>query len=120
MAWSDSAVLRREEASMPSPDLRKDLPFSPTDLVLRYSLEQHAGHLGDASETAAQHWQLDVVAEQFEQGGDDPVSWPIGWARVTIVTRHQGVNLYEVFDAIDGDHETVAAALSRAAYGCSI
>jgi len=40
-----------------------------------------------------------------------PMSWPVGWARVTIVTRDHGANLYEVFDAIDGDHETVAAAL---------
>ena len=33
---------------MPSPHMREDLPFSPADLVLRYSLEQRAGPLGDA------------------------------------------------------------------------
>lgn len=96
---------------MPSPHMREDLPFSPADLVLRYSLEQRAGPLGDAFESAIQHWQIEVVAEQFDGADDDPVSRPVGWARVTIVTRDYGANLYEVFDAIDGDHETVAAAL---------
>jgi hypothetical protein len=96
---------------MPSPHLREDLPFSPTDLVLRYSLEQHATHLGDAFETAAQQSQIEVVAESFDGGGEVPVRRPVGWARVTIVTRDHGANLYEVFDAIDGDHETIAAAL---------
>jgi hypothetical protein len=105
------AAPRREEALMPSPHLREDLPFTQADLVLRYSLEQHAGHMADALEGAAQHWQIEVVAEQFDEGGDDPVSWPVGWARVTIVARDHGANLYEVFDASDGDHETVAAAL---------
>ncbi|MDP9208410.1 MAG: hypothetical protein M3O65_07900 [Actinomycetota bacterium] len=81
------------------------------DLVLRYSLEQRATDLDDPIEAAVQHWQIEVVAEQFEGDGDEPVSSPIGWARVTIVARHQGVSLYEAFDAIDGDHETVAAAL---------
>jgi hypothetical protein len=76
---------------MPSPHLRENLPFSPAELVVRYSLEQRVGHLADAFES--------------------PVSLPVGWARVTIVARDYGVNLYEVFDAIDGDHETVAAAL---------
>lgn len=33
---------------MASPHLREDLPFSPADLVLRYSLEQRADYLGDA------------------------------------------------------------------------
>lgn len=95
---------------MPSPHLREDLPFSPTDLVLRYSLEQRAGYLRDAFETAAQHWQIEVVAERFDRG-DEPVSWPVGWARVMIAARDHGANLYEVFDSIDGDHETVASAL---------
>jgi hypothetical protein len=106
-----SAALRREEDSMPSTHAKAELPFSPTDLVLRYSLEQHASHLGDAYEAAVKHWHIEVVAEQFDGGGDDPVRWPVGWARVTITALHQGANLYEVFDAIDGDHETVAAAL---------
>lgn len=79
--------------------------------MLRYSLEQRALYLGDPFETAIQHWHIDVVAERFEGGGDAPVSWPVGWARVTIAERGHGANLYEVFDSIDGDHETVAAAL---------
>jgi hypothetical protein len=50
------------------------------------------------------HWPAEAV---------DRLSPPAsgGWAWVTIVARYQGANLYEAFDAIDGDHETVAAAL---------
>jgi hypothetical protein len=84
MTWADSAVLCREEVVTLRPHPRQDLPFSPMDLVLRYSLEQHAGLLGDAFETAAQHWQIEVFAEQFVGNGDDPVSWPVGWAPVGI------------------------------------
>jgi hypothetical protein len=76
-----------EEASMASPHPREDLPFSPADLVLRYSLEQRADYLGDVFESTVQHWQIEVVAEQFDGAGDNPVSWPVGWARVTIVAR---------------------------------
>jgi hypothetical protein len=74
------------------------------DLVLRYSLEQRATYLDDPIEAAVQHWQIEVVAEQFQGDGDEPVSSPIGLARVTIVARHQGASLYEAFDAIGFEH----------------
>ncbi len=74
---------------MPRRSRNERLPFNPMDLVLRYSLEQRATDLDDPIEAAVQHWQIEVVAEQFEGDGDEPVSSPIGWARVTIVARHQ-------------------------------
>jgi hypothetical protein len=72
------------------------------DLVLRYSLDQRADGLGDPIDAAVQHWQVDIIAEQFDGQSDEPVFTPVGWARVTIVSRYQGANLYEAFDAIDG------------------
>src|SRR6266516_4541624 len=90
----------------------KALPFAPRDLILDYALQQHSNMLADPFERAAQQWHVKVSAEAWNLAtGDTEHTYEVGWAAVTVLERDPTVNLYEVLDSIDGDHETIGATI---------
>jgi hypothetical protein len=89
----------------------EDLPFEPRDLTLRYRHEQRAWSVGDAFESALDHWDVEVLAEPLDENDEPTEEISVGWASVTIFSRYSSVNGFEAFDAIDGDYYTVGAVL---------
>src|SRR6266516_6290237 len=102
---------------MPGAAPPKPLPFAPGDLVLDYSLEQRAHAFVDSFDRAVEQWSVKVTAETGDDGAGPERVYQVGWSSVTLLRDDSAVDLYEVLDAVDGDHETIGATIFDADTG---
>jgi len=87
------------------------VPFHPRAVVLNYELEQSAHSFSDSFERDIEQWRVTARARSQNDGLDEETACDVGWASLSIVRISGSSNLYELMDAVDGDHETIASAL---------